>query len=231
MVQDITVFGLGLPFRFGRVNCYLIETDAGYFMIDTGCSNRRSELVGALESTGCGQGNLQLIVITHGDFDHIGNAAHLRGKFGAKIAMHAGDSGMAERGDMFWNRKRGSKLFRTIAPILFRFSKADRFEADVLLEDGLDLSGFGLDAEVIELPGHSLGSIGVLTANGDLFCGDLLENNDTPGPGSIVDDAQAAQASVDRLRSLNIRTVYPGHGKPFSMQAFWDLHDANGKRG
>jgi hydroxyacylglutathione hydrolase len=52
-----------------------------------------------------------LIVITHGDFDHIGNAAYLRQKFGAKIAMHADDVGMAERGDMFWNRKKGNRLY------------------------------------------------------------------------------------------------------------------------
>jgi hydroxyacylglutathione hydrolase len=226
MARNITVFSLGLPLRFGRVNCYLIGTGAGYVMIDTGPSNRRSELDSALESAGCKPGSLLLIVITHGDFDHIGNAAHLRDKFGVTIAMHAGDSGMAERGDMFWNRKRGSRLIRTLAPILFRFSKADRFEADVHLRDGSDLSGFGLDAQVIELPGHSLGSIGILTADGDLFCGDLLENNDSPALGSIIDDAPAAQASIGKLSTLNIRTVYPGHGQPFSKQVFWDLHDA-----
>lgn len=226
MTQDITFVNLGLPFRLGKVNCYLIATGTGYVMIDTGPPNQRSELDSALERASCNPGRLRLIVITHGDFDHIGNAAYLRHKFGAKIAMHAGDSGMAERGDMFWNRKGGNRLLRTFAPILFRFSKADRFEAHVHLQDGSDLSGFGLDAEVIELPGHSSGSIGVLTADGDLFCGDLLENNDSPAPGSIVDDAPAAQASLDRLRSLNIRTVYPGHGQPFSMQKFWDLHDS-----
>jgi hydroxyacylglutathione hydrolase len=227
MAQDITVINLGLPFRMGRVNCYLIGTGTGYVMIDTGPATRRNELFSALESAGCGRGSFQLIVITHGDFDHIGNAAHLRDKFGAKIAMHAADSGMAERGDMFWNRKRASRLFRTLAPVLFRFSRTDRFEADVPLEDGFDLSRFGLDAEVIELPGHSLGSVGILTAEGDLFCGDLLENTDSPAPGSIVDNAPAARASTEKLRNLNIRTVYPRHGKPFPIKLFWDLHDVN----
>ena len=77
-----------------------------------------------------------MIVITHGDFDHIGNAAYLRQKFGAKIAMHADDVGMAERGDMFWNRKKGNRLLRSLAPSLFRFGAADRFQPDAIVADG-----------------------------------------------------------------------------------------------
>jgi len=78
-----------------------METDAGFILIDTGCSNKRVELEKRLESAGCKPGDLKLIVLTHGDFDHTGNAAYLRKKFGAKIAMHHEDSGMVERGDMF----------------------------------------------------------------------------------------------------------------------------------
>jgi hypothetical protein len=43
----------------------------------------------------------------NGDLDYAGNAAYLREEFGARIAMHHADSGMVERGDMFWNRNRG----------------------------------------------------------------------------------------------------------------------------
>ena len=230
MAQNIATISLALPLRMGKVNCYLLGTGAGHFLIDTGPRSGRNELDSALERAGCQPGSLQLILITHGDFDHIGNAAYLRDRFGAKIAMHSGDAGMAEQGDMFWNRKSGSKLVKIIAPILFRFSKADQFEADVRLGDGFDLSSFGLDAEVIDLPGHSAGSIGILTAEGDLFCGDLLENNEVPAVGSIVDDKQAAQNSTDRLRRLNIRTVYPGHGESFPLQELLDPLDADRHR-
>lgn len=72
---------------------------------------------------GCKQGNLRLIILTHGDFDHVGNANHLHERFGAKIVMHNGDSGMVERGDMFWNRRKGNILLGMIARILFGFGK------------------------------------------------------------------------------------------------------------
>ena len=37
---------------------------------------------------------------------------------------------------------------------------------------------------------------------------------------SIIDDSRTAAftASAERLKSLNVYTVYPGHGKPFRME-------------
>jgi glyoxylase-like metal-dependent hydrolase (beta-lactamase superfamily II) len=218
MLQEIKTISLSLPYRLGSVNCYLIETDTGYNLIDTGCSNKRTDLEKELENAGCKPGNLKLIILTHEDFDHTGNAAYLRKKFGTKIAMHNGDSGMVERGDMFWNREKSNILIRMIVPILFGFGKSERFKPDLYIEDGYDLSEYGLDAKALHLPGHSKGSIGILTAGGDLFCGDLLTNGDKPALNSVMDDLAAANISVAKLKSLKINTVYPGHGKPFLME-------------
>jgi hydroxyacylglutathione hydrolase len=87
-------------------------------------------------------------------------------------------------------------------PILFGFTKSDRSTPEH------------------SLPGHSNGSIGILTAGGDLFCGDLLIHMDKPVLNAIIDDAAAANASVERLKSLEIDTVYPVHGKLFPMEQF-----------
>ncbi len=110
MLQGIKTIRLLLPFKMGAVNCYLIETSSGYILIDTGSSNARADLEKELESAGCRPGNIELIAITHGDFDHTGNTAYLGKKFGSKIAMHLDDSGMVERGDMFWNRSKGNAV-------------------------------------------------------------------------------------------------------------------------
>jgi len=129
-----------------------------------------------------------LIVLTHGGFDHIGNAVFLREKFGTKIAMHKDDSGMAEHGDMFWNRKTRKTLIKIIALILFRFGKSDRFEPDLFIDDGYAFSEYGFSATVLTLPEHSKGSIGILTAEGNLICGDLFYNIDKPALNSILDN-------------------------------------------
>ncbi len=220
MPEEIKAIRQSLPYRLGTVNCYLVKNGNDGILIDAGCANGRADLERELERAGCKASNLRLIAITHGDFDHIGNAAYLRRTFGAKIAMHDADSGMAERGDMFWNRKAGNRLIRMMAPLLFRFRKSDRFKPDTSIGDGFDLCGYGIEAKTVYLPGHSKGSIGILTANGALFCGDLLDNIARPGLNSIMDDLAAAEASVEKLASLKIDIVYPGHGRPFSMELF-----------
>ncbi len=226
MSDQITTIRLPLPLRLGSVNCYLLKNESGCLLIDTGGSNQRAELIRQLESAGCHPGSLKLIVLTHGDFDHTGNAAYLRQKFGAKIAMHAGDAGMLERGDMSWNRKKGRFLLGKVVPILFRFGESERCKPDIYLDDGDSLVEFGFDARLITLPGHSAGSIGVLVSAGGssngpdlvLFCGDLLDNSQQPVLNSIMDDLPAANASLQKLRGLQISTIYPGHGQLFPAQ-------------
>jgi glyoxylase-like metal-dependent hydrolase (beta-lactamase superfamily II) len=201
----------------GSVNCYLVEAGDGFLLIDSGAPNARPTLTTELHRLCCRPGTLRLCVLTHGDFDHIGNAAYVRAVFGGKLAMHADDARMAEVGDMFAGREKSNFLLRTLVPKVIGFGKSERFVPDLLLEDGSGLSDYGLEAEVISIPGHSKGSIGILTADGHFFCGDLFENTKKPALGSIVDDRESVVRSAARLKSFSIATVYPGHGKPFSM--------------
>ncbi len=202
------------------VNCYLVKIPLGFILIDTGLSKRRSDLVSELEAAGCNPGDLKLIIVTHGHSDHNGSSAYLRERYDAKIAMHGGDSAMAESGDMFVGMKGLTvAVIRIILPLV-GMSRYDSFRPDIALEDGHDLSEYGFDARVVCVPGHSKGSIGVLTASGDLFCGDLLTNTDRPAKNTLIDDSVELGASVEKLRALETKTVYPGHGKPFQMEQF-----------
>jgi glyoxylase-like metal-dependent hydrolase (beta-lactamase superfamily II) len=206
----------------GGVNCYLIATSDGYVLVDTGLPGKRSAVEKELESAGCKSGNLKLIVLTHGDYDHAGNAAYLRGKHGARIAMHGADSGRVERGDWSWGFKARPDRFLApfrIVSLFVRPGEFETFQPDLSVEDGQSLSEFGLEARVLHLPGHTRGSIGILTSDGDLFCGDLLDSiRGRPDLQFFIDDLAAANASLRKLRGLSIGAVYPGHGKPFPMQ-------------
>jgi glyoxylase-like metal-dependent hydrolase (beta-lactamase superfamily II) len=118
---------------------------------------------------------------------------------------------------MFVNRNKPNIIIRTLLPVLSGFGKAEQFKPDLLVQDGDELSEYGMDAGVISIPGHSKGSIGILTADGKLFCGDLLVNTNKPVLNSLMDDLAAADSSLQKLRSMGIGTVYPGHGKPFQL--------------
>ncbi len=219
--MTLEISTIAVPFVFGAsVNCYLVRTSRGFVLIDTGRANKRGKIEKELFSKGCLPGNLQLIILTHGDFDHCGNAGYFREKFHSHVVMHKDDSGMVERGDMLWNRNKQNILIRMVFRLFFRLGKSDRFKPDLYVDDGYDLSEYGFDATVLHIPGHSKGSIGILTAGGDLFCGDLLENTDKPKSGSIIDDKVVAQAGVEKLKRLQVKTVYPGHGQPFPMEQF-----------
>jgi hydroxyacylglutathione hydrolase len=204
---------------FFGVNSYLVKTDNGYFLIDTGITKKRGQLEKQLNEAGCRPGDLKLIIITHGHLDHVGNAAYLRDKYGAKIAMHSGDSKMVETGDMFVDA-RGGILIGLIGVLMKTLGLSDyeKIKPDIYLEDDQDLSAYGLNAKVIHTPGHSNGSISVLTAEGDLFCGDLFNNNGKPEKASLIQDSQLLDTSVERIGALGIATIYPGHGKPFRME-------------
>jgi len=218
MVQKIKTIS------FNNVNCYLLTVDKGFVLIDTGFSKNRVETERELESAGCTPETLKLILLTHGDFDHSGNAAYFRKKYSVRIAMHIDDEGMVEKGDLFYNRK-SNFFMRMMGKIMLFFlkgdlKKGDRFTPDRHIDDGYDLSEFGLDARVIYVPGHSKGSIGILTSICDFFCGDLLENTKKPAKNSLIADKKAFNESLEKLKGLKINTVYPGHGEPFPMEQF-----------
>lgn len=219
MIQQITPIRLPLPLKLSHVYCYLVKTEGGFFLIDTGMTNARFQLESQLFQLGCHPGNLKLILLTHGDFDHTGNAKYLREKYHAHIAMHAADAGMLENGDMFWNRKIKSSLLKKLLPLFVRFGEKEQCIPDLLLTDKASLAEYGLEAQVLNTPGHSTGSICVLTDSGDLFCGDLLTNaTDKPMLNSMMYDKAAGDASFERLKSFSIKMVYPGHGRPFPWE-------------
>ena len=208
--------------KLGIVNCYLIQVNESFYLIDTGYAKQSNEVEKAIKKIGCKPGQLKLILLTHGDADHIGNAAGLKAIYGAQIAMHRADAKMAENGDESESRKdrpdQLSPLFRVIKRlgILSKQSKFIGFKPDIYLEDGQSLMDYGFDATVLSLPGHTKGSISITTKEGDLFCGDLMYN--LPGFG-YIDDLTQHKISIERLKKLEPRLIYPGHGKAFSLRS------------
>ena len=91
------------------------------------------------------------------------------------------------------------------------------FKPDFTIDESFNLSILGLDAKVIHLPGHSKGSIGILTSNGDLFCGDFVYNM---AGFNLINDLVAHKSSCEKVRKLDVKMLYPGHGKSFSMERF-----------
>jgi hydroxyacylglutathione hydrolase len=204
----------------GFVNAYLVAAGNEYILIDTGMSPQWNQLEAELLKAGCLPERLKLVVITHGDMDHIGNCAKLQKKYGARIAIHPGDAGMAETGVPLKRKTAslGVKLFILLGRLTRKREPFETFKPDLLLADGQDLREYGLSCRIIHIPGHTKGSIAVLTEAGELFAGDTVFNRTKPEAAPFIHDLKELKESITKLKRLNARTVYPGHGKPFPFE-------------
>jgi glyoxylase-like metal-dependent hydrolase (beta-lactamase superfamily II) len=202
--------------ELGFVNAYLVETPLGFVLVDAGVPSSWDRLKAALDAAGCTPGRLSLVLLTHGDMDHVGCARRLREEYGAPVAVHPGDRGMVESGED--QNRRGSNLAIRMA-MRFRPHRRDPdapyLSPDVLLEDGQSLAAYGWDARVVHCPGHTVGSVAILTSSGDLIVGDTASNMTRPGPGMLVQNAAEYNRTLAMLAALPAKTVFPGHGRPF----------------
>lgn len=86
------------------------------------------------------------------------------------------------------------------------------FEPIIYLKNGDDLSGYGIAAKIVELPGHTKGSVGIMTED-KLFVGDALMNMFYPTVSMLYVDKYEMLASAEYISELGEITIYFGHGK------------------
>lgn len=164
-------------------NCYLVSTRGVTIVIDP------PEASPALHSF-IGKRKVDLVVNTHGHFDHIGGNWALQ-ELGAQVRLHPADLPYVDH-------------FYPHHPAV-----------DADLTEGKKIAG---NFRVLHVPGHSPGSI-ALVADGVLFSGDLLfagsiGRTDLPG-GST----EEMRKSLRRILALPDETrVYPGHGESTTLK-------------
>ena len=76
--------------RFGINRCYLIQEE-GVIMIDGGPPNKLNAFQKFIEGIPIHSKDIRLIILTHGDFDHVGSAGEIKSLTGAQIAIHEND--------------------------------------------------------------------------------------------------------------------------------------------
>ena len=112
----------------------------------------------------------------------------------------------------------------TIVRLMFLYPKAEPVKADLTVGDeGLPLDDYGIPGRILYTPGHTVGSLSVLLDSGEAFVRDLAMNKfplrRNPGVPVLADDVEKVKDSWRNLMELGAVTVYPGHGKPFSIEA------------
>lgn len=211
--------------RLGLSNVFLVRA-ARPVLVDTGRPDETPRLEKALRKCGVRPEDLALILLSHGHWDHAGGAAGLRRLTAAPVAIHPGDADLVRRGD--------NGPLQPLGPMgrLLEWAGLNRgfppFEPDMLLESGRDLSPFGLDVEVVPLPGHSAGSVGIFFRSGDAIVGDNLMGGFAggrllprrPNLHYFAQDPLLLRRSLQALAERRPATLYVGHGGPIAGDAF-----------
>lgn len=220
------------------VNSYLLKSESGFILVDTGgpllmdkdFNSRLDLLENALNNAGCNDKNLNLIILTHGDIDHVYNGEYLRNKYNTKIAIHKNDVYLIENptyNDFMSSLNYRSLIFKITAKLMKNtfykiavktISAFKTYSPDILIDDNFKISDYGFDGEIIHLAGHTSGSVCILTKGHDLICGDIFANIKKPETAPNAINFDMLDNSISKLKSYTINKVYPGHGEPFEFK-------------
>lgn len=217
---------------------YLVDQEGGYTLIDTAMGTNEAfiTLDQGLRSIGAEWTEVKRIVVSHLHPDHTGLAPRLRELSKAPVLMNRQDAilldqvtggpGKAEelrgvllRGGVDWNL--ADAVTATYTKIAGAFP---RFQPDQFLNDGERLSSRIGPWRVIITPGHAPGHLCLYNSDRKLlFSGDQVIEDITPHIGWLPGRDSLAEflESLDRLSQLEVETILPSHGPPFTGLKPW----------
>lgn len=196
----------------GGSNCYLVTENNSSILIDTGRKGRREFILKA-----CINANVKLIVLTHGHIDHIENAAYLSKMLKAPVAMNKKDLPLLKDNLCREMKSKGilGNVVRFFSVLGAKNIEIEQFDIDVFLNEGDNLlKDYGVDAEVIELPGHTEGSIGLHVGDKDLIVGDALMHMFNPSITLLYENRDVMISSARKIEKFKDNVIYFGHGNP-----------------
>lgn len=213
-----------IPFHSGINTLYLVK-DRSAILFDGGWSKGAIKFTEKLEKHRIRPEEIKLIILSHGDFDHIGGARELKELTGAKIAIHEKDRRNLEEGIFHWPRgvtSWGRFSRAALKPLIMKKSGFPGVKADIVLDDhDFPLEAYGIRGKIVHTPGHTSGSVSLLMETGDAFIGCLAHNGLPfawkPSLPIYANDLDLLKESWNKVIKMEVKTLYPGHGKPFPL--------------
>jgi glyoxylase-like metal-dependent hydrolase (beta-lactamase superfamily II) len=233
------VYRMPLPLpvpTLSHINTYLVKGDKGHLLIDTGWNTTESfdSLKEQLAELGVSGKEISRIVVTHAHPDHYGLAGKLKDLFGATLYFHHLEKDFIETRYVSmeellqemgrWLKRNGvpperlAELQKASLPLL-KFVTPTM--PDVTLYGGEVINCGDFRLNVLPTPGHAPGHICLYEPDKKiLFSGDHILPTITPHvglhPQSGSNPLGAYLDSLNRLKTLEVEIVLPGHEQPFT---------------
>jgi len=201
-------------------NIYLLEDDGGVVVYETGSAGAAP----AIRKAAVQRGGVRRIVLSHAHPDHRGGAPHLQAPIFCHPDERPGAEGDGWVKDGFDYAKIQNPLIRAVTPRALQAMDGGSLQIAGTLDEGDSVAGF----EIIHLPGHTPGQIGLWRESDRLaivsdavFVWDPFSLAGLPGrvrlpPPPIRPDDAAARATVRRIAALDPATVCLGHYGPIT---------------
>jgi glyoxylase-like metal-dependent hydrolase (beta-lactamase superfamily II) len=203
-------------------NAYLLRGSKAV-LVDTGIPGAGPKIQAVLADLGVGPDDVSAIVVTHGHIDHFGSAVYLKRVLEAPTVAHQDDIDAYSAGRAIVAFMRPTGVFGWLfAKVPLVRAGTDPFVPDIVVDSSMSLREFSVDARILLTPGHTPGSISVLTESGELIAGDLIAGpllgviHQWPANPPFHYDRDLNLASLDAVLALDPTVVYVGHGGPLN---------------
>lgn len=178
---------------------YLVNIKGKAALVDAGCGFETDRLLENIQANGTDPHLIQLLLLTHCHFDHVGGAQTLRERLGCKLIAHELDAAYIEQGD---NAVTAASWYNAaLTP-----TRIDR----LLKKSRETVNIGGRTIETIHIPGHSPGSVAYLVESDGKR---VLFGQDVHGPlhPSLKSNAADYNNSLKTLIALEADILCEGH--------------------
>jgi glyoxylase-like metal-dependent hydrolase (beta-lactamase superfamily II) len=226
------------------INCYVIKGHDRSLVIDTGMNREecKSVLFPGLRELGIDSEKMD-IFITHLHADHIGLIGDLASEASklyfnrTETAIVTGDRHWADLLDFYLSNGFPLEVLKKSVAghpgFLYNTSRLPEF---TVVDDGYTIEVGDFQLTCIETPGHSPGHMCLYDSKRKiLFSGDHILFDITPNITywmGVKDSLRNYLASLDKVRSLEVEFVLPGHRNPWHhhLERINELHNHHQQR-
>lgn len=206
-----------------NVKGYLLYNHDTVVMVDTGHKKTTKSLLSGLAEINKQPSDVHLIILTHTHFDHAGGAREIRELTGAPLAVHKKEAGFLKKGRTPFPRgtRWKGQLMVLVGRIFARgLSKYPPVTPDILIEEELDLSAYGIPGKVVHTPGHTSGSVSVLLETGEALVGDnVLGLSFKTHYPPFANDRRGVLDTWQLYIDRGMKTLLPAHGGRVKIEA------------
>jgi hydroxyacylglutathione hydrolase len=184
-------------------------------LVDAGLTGKGSYKIQTIEKAGIDLASIKRVIMTHTHLDHIGCFAEILKQLPrAELWVHRSEADLLEKGDE--RAVYGMDMFRGFCEEQLGL-KPGAFKCQVhrKLQGGETLDLGDMTWDIIHIPGHSMGSIGLYhRPTKTLIPGDVIYADYAIGRFDLYGaDAAGLKESLTRLAELEVDILLPGHNQ------------------